>query len=300
MHRVTTSICLFLAMASGTIAGEPPSDGGKDAPLSGPKVVDRERPKTLVERDASGALVRIEQRPEVAALALLTLTPEEKLATDRIVLEHQVAVGRALDEHMAMFLEYQGVRQSANREKMRELAPKFRQAMGALLSPSLIDRVAGALPKEKSEGLRGYVDEYLQAEFTQQSEQRGGAEGERRPTSRKKDDRPGEDGMMPSPRKDVPMQMPKAMRERQEANLLMREMARTLSSIVQERTARMDAALKAAEATPEQEARIKAIVRETSSPTKPPTPAEREQTTRKILAELGPEQGRKFLQALRG
>lgn len=96
---------------------------------------------------------------------------------------------------------------------------------------------------------------------------------------------------------------------RVELNLLLREMGRSLKGIVDERKEHMDHFLKSIEATPEQEAKIRAITREAAEANKKnggnggigePTQEEKLATFRKILDVLTPEQRKKAIEARRG
>jgi Spy/CpxP family protein refolding chaperone len=89
--------------------------------------------------------------------------------------------------------------------------------------------------------------------------------------------------------------------QRMEMNHTLREIGRSLRAIVDERKDRADAMLKAANATPEQEAKIRAIFRELGSKagTGEPSEQERGAALRKVLEILTPEQREAVLKEIR-
>ena len=84
-----------------------------------------------------------------------------------------------------------------------------------------------------------------------------------------------------------------------ELNLLIREMARTLAQTVAERRERTDHILAVAQATPEQDAKIRALVREFGERNAGKADADRRDLLRAILDTLTPEQRRRVVEDLR-
>jgi hypothetical protein len=88
---------------------------------------------------------------------------------------------------------------------------------------------------------------------------------------------------------------------RMEAQWTQREMARAFRLFVEERRARTDELIKAAGCEGEQEERIRAIIRQEGERAGPnATAADRGRMMQRVLAELTPEQRRKWLAAQRG
>jgi hypothetical protein len=85
-----------------------------------------------------------------------------------------------------------------------------------------------------------------------------------------------------------------------EVNLLLREMGRSLQSTIKERRERFEELLRIVDATPEQQAKLQAIVQEKPKNGLRPTAEEREERERKIMEVLTPDQRRKLLDARRG
>lgn len=86
--------------------------------------------------------------------------------------------------------------------------------------------------------------------------------------------------------------------ERMEINLVLREMARSLSSLVQERAQRTEELLKSVEATPEQEGKIREIVRSVGRGPEI-SESQRGEMMRQILQVLTPAQREKFMASRR-
>ncbi|MBY0308836.1 MAG: hypothetical protein K2Q09_08850, partial [Phycisphaerales bacterium] len=140
-----------------------PADPGAAPVLAGPKVPDKTERLTLVQRDSAGKLVRLEDRPEAAAIPLLKLGADAKKAADKVLTDHGVLVARALSEHRALFLQIQGARQSGDMKAAAPLIRELHQKAPDLFEPSLLDKLARALPVEKAAQLRALVTEFFGA-----------------------------------------------------------------------------------------------------------------------------------------
>ena len=285
----------------------PPSDA--DA-MRGPRVGEKQGPPTLVHRDASGKLERLEVRPEEAAVDLLKLTPEDRKPLDDVFAARLVEVGKALQEHYELFIKLQTARQGgAKPDEIRPLMREFRPLVVGLVEPALVDRVAKALPEPRRNEYRGFVDEYKRAlAASEPIGERGGGAGAgtgggggrgRGVEGREKADN---DGGEMKPAEGVAAPIP----ARIEMNLLLREFARSLKGIVDERKEHMDHFLKSIDASPKQEAKIRSITRAAAEANKKAggnggigeaTQEEKIATFRKILEVLTPEQRKKAMQA---
>src|SRR6201999_770796 len=84
---------------------------------------------------------------------------------------------------------------------------------------------------------------------------------------------------------------------RMEVNLTLREVAKSLQSVVKERRERFDELIRITDATPEQQAKLQTIVREKPASGMRPTAEDRETRERKIMEVLTPEQRTKLLEA---
>jgi Spy/CpxP family protein refolding chaperone len=331
ISRTPSALLFFIlasvVLASATLAQEsakpviPATDA--DA-MRGPKIAEKQLPPSLVHFDASGKLERLDTRPEHAAIDLLKLTPEQRKAADEVIQTRAVEVSKALQENYDLFLKLQAARQGgAKPEEIRPLMREFRPAVVSLLEPALVDKVAAALPESRREEYRTLVDEYKRAFAAVEGPgERGGgagagtgggggrgrgaaARGDASPDAMK----PAEaTDSKPAPTASEPTVAKSTIPPRVEMNLLLREFGRTLKGIVDERKEHMDSFLKTIDATPEQEAKIRAIARETAEKNRKNggnggvgelTQEEKIANWRKILEVLTPEQRRKAMEARR-
>jgi hypothetical protein len=255
--------------------------------LAGPSIAAESEPgKSLVERDFNGALVRLETRPEVAAVRLLTLDAEQQRSIDALISARTSGVRELTFDHLDLFLAVQSARQSgaigpgAGGRPSTDIASKIRELRSLaapLLDPPLVEQIAVALPLGQRDAYRAVVKEYADALIAEGAGERGMGEGAPRPRQT--------DSAFAS--------------QRLEFNQLLREMARSLSAVVAERREQFDALIATVNATPEQTMRIQTILRETAGqPGKPATLEERAATARKIMDVLTPEQ-RVLLRAAR-
>jgi len=271
----------------------PPSDD----PLAGPRVDKAPDGKTLVERNFDGSLVRLDERPERAALDLLALSPEQKQPIAKLFEERSAAVTKLLYDHFDTFLAVQAARQGGafrpggDSKEREQLASKMRElhdaaAEAGLVRPALVEQVAKLLPEDQAPEYRRMVSEYKDALEAQAQREMGGTQGAF--------SRPG------SPTPDGPRRGYNA--ERTETNLLLREVARTLGTLVQERKERSEALFKAVDATPEQRTAIEKMLRESAEKNRgrPFTTEQRAENFRKIMEQLTPEQREKAREQLRG
>lgn len=313
-HAAVSVLLIWVGVAHSALAQEPtkpptPAPASDADAMRGPKVGEKQGPPTLVRRDASGKLERLEVRPEQAAVDLLKLAAEERKPADEVLAARMLEINKALQEHYDLFIKLQTARQGgAKPEEIRPLMREFRPLVAVLVEPALVDRVAKALPESRRSEYRGLVDEYKR-EFaaSEPMGSRGGGAGAgtggggvrgRGVEGREKDGDGGE--MKPAEGAAAPIQA------RIEMNLLLREFARSLKGIVDERKENMDHFLTAVDATPEQEAKIRAIARERAEANKKaggnggvgePTQDEKIATFRKFLDVLTPEQRKKAMQA---
>lgn len=320
--------CAVLMILNG-LACVPALAWDDPAVLSGPKVGEASAgAHSLIEKDFDGKMKLLEVRPEVAALKLLKLTEAEKSATEKVLQEREALVAKVLKENYALVLELQNLRQAGlggggeggDREKAREerrgmmeKMQTFREKAKDLLEPTLMERLSKDLSATNATELKRLVQEYNTAAMEAQRAERGMG-------------RPGggpNGGGGGAPPADAPMGQPaerparngggggggaggmggrgEFAAQRMEMNQTLREMARSLRAVVDERKDRADAILKAANATPEQEAQIRAIFREMGAKAATGTPSESDRGTamRKVLEILTPEQREAVLKELR-
>jgi hypothetical protein len=101
---------------SGALAQEPAEDA--DA-LRGPAVP--AKPRSLVRHEASGQLIRVERRPEEAALDQLVLDPERREKAREVIAQRGAALRALLVEQIDLVKETTDAIQAGEREKAEEL-----------------------------------------------------------------------------------------------------------------------------------------------------------------------------------
>jgi len=264
--------------------------------LRGPEVREKTAIKTLVVKDMSGKLEPLTQRPELAALDLLALTPEERKPIDTMFQERAAAVAKLLREHQELFLKIQAARQGgAAPNERRELLEEMCGHAIDLIDPPLADRVRDLLPESKRADFDTLVADYMKALADENAIQIGGrGRSEPRELQRGTSTEPSATRARP----------PEMSRQRQELWMLIREVARTLSGIVAQRREQMDAFVKAVDATPEQESKLRAIARASAEEDRKNNgeraEAQRRETWRKMMDVLNPDQRKKALELRRG
>lgn len=287
--------CLAAAPAPGVASPWECEDPPADDVLRGPALREStEGTASLVRRDFSGSLVLLEERPESAALDLLGLDPEQRAGADKVAAERAARVGSFAIEHYGLFLRIQAALQGGEQREAAPLLRELNEAAKELLNPPLADQVARALPEPARDRYLSIVREYKEALAGDESFGRRGSFG-RQGDSVVRDpvaDSTGRDGDGGSIRPG-----PLAMR-RVEITLLLREMGGSFSAFVAQGRESIDVFLKAIDATPEQDNRIRGYLREFAAETNyKPTAGQRATLGRRIAAELTPEQRRKALRA---
>lgn len=299
-----------LALPAWAQAAEAPAQVN---PLAGPSVDASSKP-TLVKRDFEGTLERIEMRPEAAAVELLTLTPDQRAPVDEVLQRRSADVQRVTTEHYELFLKLQGARQGGDRREMMTLMRDFRVVAEPLLKPSLFTQIHDVLPEDQRAEFARLVDEYIAALAAepdptggmgmQRGQRRGiGGDAAREPMGEASPDPETDTRMGDGPKEGARNgQVAGATaRRRIEINLLLREMARGVGDMVEERREHTDELFKVIGASEEQQSKIRAIIRENGeNAALMPTPEQKAERFQKILKELTPEQRRAWMDWQRG
>jgi hypothetical protein len=293
--------------------------------LSGPKVVDRAAKSaepTLMQPSFDGSQEQLTQRPEVALLRQLDLSPAEKAGTDALLAERSLKVHRLLNDNLDEFIELQGLlqevaggssayaprtdrmndddgdeapkpaKQDPPRVLLREKLLALREKAIDLVDPPLVDQLAEHLSKTNQSALRDAVADYYKANPAPGPASIGASSP---PRPDQAANRNGDASRSSAPRGFA------ARRERQriEVQQLLREMGRSFAAIVEERQSRFEELVQAVQPTPEQESKIQAILRDQGiSGQLKPTPAQRAESFRKIMALLTAEQRKQLREAI--
>ena len=223
-------------------SGQPGQSGRPGGALGGPRVVENTPIPTLIERDAAGRLVRLEERPETAAIRKLKLDEPTRAAIDKALVARSARLSQVLQENYALFLELQGARQAglgrdgeAGRKTLENIRT-LREAATDLFDPPLRQSLGGLLSAELRSQFDRMVDQYREALMAE----------------------PPQEGRRPRPAGAVGGRMAE---QRYETEMVLREIARTLNTEVEMRREQTDALVAAVGADPEQEAEIRRIIR---------------------------------------
>ncbi len=292
MLSVWFGLCVPLALAQ---------DGPKPAtpdPLSGPSVEDDDSGPTIVERSFDGTLKRLEIRPEEAALAKLRLTTEERAASEGVLRARAAMLDGIVREHIELLVRLQTARASGNNEEIGKVNKEFREAMRPLAARGgLGAEIAATLEPANARRYDRMVREYYRALLTQNRKDMPDAD-------------PVPEGMMDGGvmRDEMAPKAPKEKREPRRAEaakqlleVFGQEVRRSYERIAAEGQSRLDEVVKRLSLDEKQEAKVREIAQEFAQKTRlNPTPAQRAEVFRKVLAELTPEQRAKALDILRG
>lgn len=179
-RRLLSAPALGLALALGAWSACLPLAAARTSddpsPLAGPKVneqpgekspaapMDAMTPRTLVERDFEGKLRRLEVSPALAALELLSLSDEERQATQRILDERNMLMDELVQDHLKEITQLAGAFQSGDRAAgMKLLKPLIEDSAELRARGKLVDELAGALTEANAKELQRLTLEYTRA-----------------------------------------------------------------------------------------------------------------------------------------
>jgi len=264
-----------------------PSQAPAD-PLSGPKVAPAAAGPSIVERDFEGRLRFPEVRPEEAALAKLDLTPEEKAATQAVLVERAALFDQLVRENLDLLLKGMSARESGDKEALAAVLKEYNIALRPIVAKGqLADQLEKVLPAPKGEQLQAMMREYWRAVYD--------------------DANAGTEDVV-SPQRNLPGHVGPRGRHTmhgvltQEAiRLLGTEVKAAYDRVAEQGNRRLEDAIKVLELSPEQEAKVRSLAVDFGQETKlNPTPAQQTALFRKIMAELTPEQRAKMLELVAG
>lgn len=157
---MSTTLALVACLLTGGLPGAQPPP---DEPLRGPAVSERVA-RTLVRFNARGEFLRVEGRPDEAALAVLPIDASRRERAQAAVTERGTALGVLLVDHIDLVKEATDAIQAGDRDRAQALS----REMYALYVPDgARDPVAavlkGVLSGEEYAELTRLVDEYWKA-----------------------------------------------------------------------------------------------------------------------------------------
>ena len=134
-------------------------------PLSGPAVT--ENPKaTIVELDATGRLVRLEEGPEVAAYRKLELTDEQRAPIETILTKRAAAFDIAVRDNIELLTQLQSARMAGDAEAYRKVFADVQRAFRPVMADGpLRAQISKALPKEQSDEYEATLRQYWRAVY---------------------------------------------------------------------------------------------------------------------------------------
>lgn len=240
--------------------------------LAGPKVAPASAP-SLVERDFTGRVKRLDLPPEEAALALLDLDSEAREATTRILNERAAIMDRIVRDNIDLLLRFVTARQGGDRAAILSLLAEF----SAKLEPvhargELVDELHDALPPAARGTFTSLVSDYRRA-IADEAVADAKAKGERA--------------------------RPRAIAARERLADLGLEVKRSYERQIGAGQKELDELIAELNLSSEQEAFVRNLVIEHVQKTKgKPTPAQQRQLVVTIMARLTAEQNKIVLERL--
>lgn len=178
-------LSLVMACLTGTVAGQTdsPKEAGKPEGdvLSGPKVKETQSERTLIRRDFSGRVQRLEANPAEAAIELLTLDEATRVKIQTILNERTAALDRVVRDNLELLVKFQS---TSDRKGKMALLREYRTVFKDLEAKGkLQDQVRAALSKDQAarydELIAGYWETVVsdaEQEATKSKEKTGRAE----------------------------------------------------------------------------------------------------------------------------
>ncbi|MFZ4638652.1 MAG: hypothetical protein ACOYMC_14685, partial [Pirellulales bacterium] len=224
-----------------------------------------------------------------------TLSPEEQSATDGVLKDRAAMLDGIVREHLELLLRMQSARAGGNNDEIAKVNKEFREAMRPLAAKGgLVAEIAAVLEPRNAREFNRMVREYYRALLTQGRKDM--PEGDPMPEGMMDGGMMREDadgaakqgaGGGSSQRKDPR----RAEAVKQMLEVFGQEVRRSYERLAAEGQSRLDEVVKRLGLDAEQEAKVRAIGLEFAQKSLlNPTPAQRAEVFRKVMAELTPEQ----------
>lgn len=155
-------------VAAGLACAAPPegqtNPSSQTDALAGPSVGAPRSEHSLVRRDFSGRLMRLDGLPVNAALELMDLTPAEKATAMKPLLDRSLAIETIMRENTRLVLEAQAAFKPGDDGRgQRAVMKLYELAQPIFAKGKPLNLAAAELPMDKARELRRLVDEYMQA-----------------------------------------------------------------------------------------------------------------------------------------
>ncbi|MGQ0627446.1 MAG: hypothetical protein ACT4PL_05015 [Phycisphaerales bacterium] len=232
--------------------------------LGGPKVVEKQKPLTLIERDMAGKIKRLEQQPAEAAVRLLKLTPEIRAKVDRLLADHASAMDQLVRDNLKTIVALGGARAAGQVDDARNHLRELMAAAGPLKDRGrLQSQLTTVLSETDRSEVRRLTNEYFTAVVKEKTDEAG---GESRVNMRE-------------------------LLFAEFAAFIGVEVSRAYERVVGQRTKDFDALLKTLNLSPEQEGKVRKVVGDSFTANYgKATPAEQARVFSEVYAILTPDQ----------
>ncbi len=146
---------------------------GDDEPLlAGPRLLDEAEEHTLVRFEFNGNLRRIDRTPEEAALDALNLPSAARERVDNILRSRHTELDEYVRSDLEILLAVQKVRQAGNKPEAQPLAADLTNRVEEITGPiRLRDEIAQTLPHGERREFQRMIDEYWRAHVLDESQQ---------------------------------------------------------------------------------------------------------------------------------
>jgi hypothetical protein len=289
---------VFAAAVLGTSLGafaDPPSEipappTPAPAVLAGPRVDAPIVRTSLVERDETGKVRRLDVPPAEAGVGLLALDDATRAGVREVLDRRAASLDRVVRENLSLLVKIATAGQAGDRaEARRLLRDLYEKAEPLRAQGRLLDELRAVLPAERADELKRLVDEYTKAVFAEAQAALDADDAARSEVGERAGVRADRGGSL---RRAAQGEMIAAVG---------RELKRSYERVVTVSVKDFDELLKKLELRPEQEAEVRRLVTDQFQRTEgKPTPAQRGELFAKIYAELDAGQRGKLLDEVRG
>lgn len=164
--RTAQVMTAVVAMSAGVVFGQDARPEPNQEPvLKGPTVSAPATKPTLVEKDFSGKLKRLDVPAEEAALRLMKVDDAARSRIDTILSERAAIIDKAVIENIDLVVQIHNAGQSGDKAEALRLFQEFAKKLEPLKARGKpVDEIASALPEDQREPYRALVSEYHQAQ----------------------------------------------------------------------------------------------------------------------------------------
>lgn len=283
--------------------------------LAGPKVAPGDRPATLIERNMDGTMRRPDAPLPEAALERLDLDEATRVKVELFLAERAGVIDSIVKQNLETLNTMRTDREARGPEVRREHAQRLMELFKPVLEKGPLEaQIAALLPEAQREPYLGMIREHREAMIAERLRNARGPRGDRPGPGDGRGPRGGpgmpdpmlfDDDLPPPPRgpegrgsgrPEFAPGSPEAERRAMAVQLdtLRFEIQRSVERITGERRDRLESIVKELDLTPEQEAKVAALLRQRGEAMRNEDPAARREIMRAIADELTPEQRAKF------